>query len=307
MKISAIKSIFTSPIKRKKEKEEFSLQNFEKQTTSSLDCLSLYNKATLIKARKEKAFNLATKIIDDETKEIKIFDMGEYILGTARDKKDSIPSSFFNVCFDNNNEIKNIFLNPKISNKIYVYNKNGELTKEYSEEEIEAIRNYKRSSVFVTTKLRKNKNWGTDSHSIKTTEHTIETLSELFKNDKKHFINDKNTRLFRAMHLPLEEIGEVGDIFPDKSFVSTSTDLRIPKDFSHDGKRTPIMIIDFPKGAKYIDTDNLFNTFEIKWKEKEYLLNRDSQFLITKIDKQNNLIQATYLLTDEEKANLNEN
>ena len=67
------------------------------------------------------------------------------------------------------------------------------------------------------------------------------------------------------------------------------------------------MIIDFPKGARYIDADSPFNVSEINWKEKEYLLNRDSQFLITKIDEKNHLIQATYLLTDEEKANLNEN
>ena len=67
------------------------------------------------------------------------------------------------------------------------------------------------------------------------------------------------------------------------------------------------MVIDFPKGAKYLDTDNMLNTFEIKWKEKEYLLNRDSRFLITEVNKNKNLIRAIYLLTDEEKANLNEN
>ena len=67
------------------------------------------------------------------------------------------------------------------------------------------------------------------------------------------------------------------------------------------------MIIDFPKGAKYIDIDDVLNIDKIRFKENEYLLNKDSQFLITKVDKKRNLLQATYLLTDEEKANLNEN
>ena len=107
------------------------------------------------------------------------------------------------------------------------------------------------------------------------------------------------------MHLPLKDIGEVGDIFTDKSFVSTSTNTETPKDFK--SKNMPIMIINFPKGAKYIDIDNVLNVDQIRYKENEYLLNKNSQFLITKIDKKRNLLQATYLLTDEEKANLNEN
>ena len=308
MKISAIKSIFTSPIKKIKQEDEksLSLSQFEKPTTSSLDCLSAYNQ-TLVTSKKEKALNLAKKIINDDSKEINVFDMGEYMLGTVSDNKDSIPSTFFNVCFNNKNKIKNIFLNPKRSNGVFVYDKKGELIKEYSEEDFEAIMHYKSSSIFVTKKLRENKDWGTDSFSINSTKKLIDQLTQFFKNDKKHFINEQNTKLFRAMHIPIEEIGEIGDIFTDKSFVSTSTDLKIPKDFSKDCRTAPIMIIDFPKGAKYLDIDNMLNTFEIKWKEKEYLLNRDSQFLITKIDKKNNLIQATYLLTDEEKANLNEN
>ena len=307
MKINAIKSIFTSPIKRQKERNEFSLQIFEKQTASSLDCLSLYNKTALIKARKEKAFNLATKIINDDSKIINIFDMGEYMLGTVSDNKDSIPSTFFNVCFNNNNEIKNIFLNPKRSNEVFVYDGKGELIKEYTDEDFEAIMLYKSSSILVTKKLRKNEDWGTDPFSKNLTQNIINKLTQIFKDDKKHFINEQDTKLFRAMHIPIEEIGEVGDIFTDKSFVSTSTDLKTPKDFSKDATKMPIMVIDFPKGAKYLDTDNMLNTFEIRWKEKEYLLNRDSRFLITEVNKNKNLIRAIYLLTDEEKANLNEN
>lgn len=307
MKISAIKSIFTSPKRRREEKNEFSLQNLEKQTASSLDCLSLYNKAFIIKERKETALNLATKIINDDSKIINVFDMGEYMLGTVSDNKDSIPSTFFNVCFNNKNKIKSIFLNPKRSNEVFVYDGNGKLIKEYTDEDFKAIMHYKSSSIFVTKKLRENKDWGTDSFSINSTKKLIDQLTQFFKNDKKHFINEQDTKLYRAMHIPIEEIGEVGDIFTDKSFVSTSTDLKTPKDFSKDATKMPIMVIDFPKGAKYLDTDNMLNTFEIRWKEKEYLLNRDSRFLITEVNKNKNLIRAIYLLTDEEKANLNEN
>ena len=233
--------------------------------------------------------------------------MGEYMLGTVSDNKDSIPSTFFNVCFNNNNEIKNIFLNPKRSNEVFVYDGKGELIKEYTDEDFEAIMLYKSSSIFVTKKLRKNEDWGKDTFSKNLTQNIINKLTQIFKDDKKHFINEQDTKLFRAMHIPIEEIGEVGDIFTDKSFVSTSTDLKTPKDFSKDATKMPIMVIDFPKGAKYLDTDNMLNTFEIRWKEKEYLLNRDSRFLITEVNKNKNLIRAIYLLTDEEKANLNEN
>ena len=308
MKISAIKSIFTSPIKKIKQEDEncLSLSQFEKPTTSSLDCLSAYNQ-TLVTSKKEKALNLAKKIINDDSKEINVFDFGEYILGNAKGTKDSMPKTFFNVYFDNKNNIKNVFLRQSDPYLILVYDNNGKPIKAYDIYDTRPLSYYKKSSVFVTEKLRHNQDFGTDFQSLENTKRTINDLTEMFKDKTKHFINEEDTTLFRAMHLPIEEIGNVGDVFTDKSFVSTSTDLKIPKDFSKDCRTAPIMIIDFPKGAKYLDVDKLFNISAINWQEKEYLLNRDSQFLITKVDKKNNLVQATYILTDEETANLNAN
>lgn len=307
MRISSIK-LFSLP---KRESKKINIKTFEKDQEPSnynLGYVTGYNLSLpkqSINENRNKA--LIKSIIKNQDANIiyRGYISNTRTWGNICPKGKNMPSHHFAYTHDKDFNIKQLYIHDIEEETTNVYNSKGELTKTYSSDDLSALKEYKLSSIYVTSKLRNNEYWGTDIDSIRKTEFLIKTLTNIFNDNKKHNINDKDRTLFRTMHLPLKDIGEVGDIFTDKSFVSTSTNTETPKDFK--SKNMPIMIINFPKGAKYIDIDNVLNVDQIRYQENEYLLNKNSQFLITKIDKKRNLLQATYLLTDEEKAQLNEN
>ncbi len=307
MKVNGIK-LFSLP---KRESKKINIKTFEKDQEPSkynLGYVTGYNlslpKQTINEARNK---NLIKSIIKNQDANIiyRGYISNTRTWGNICPKSQNMPSHHFAYTHDKDFNIKQLYIHDIEEETTNIYNSKGELTKTYSSDDLSALKEYKMSSIYVTSKLRNDEYWGRDIDSIRKTEFLIKTLTNIFNDNKKHNINDKDRTLFRTMHLPLKDIGKVGDIFTDKSFVSTSTNTETPKDFK--SKNMPIMIINFPKGAKYIDIDNVLNIDQIRYQENEYLLNKNSQFLITKIDKKRNLLQATYLLTDEEKANLNEN
>lgn len=310
MKINSIKP-FSLPRITKRESKKINIKTFEKvQEPSNYDLgyVTGYNLSLPKQSINEsKNKTLIKSIIKNQDTDIiyRGYIPNKKAWGNICPKGKNMPSHHFAYTHNEDFNIKQLYIHNIEEGTTNVYNSKGELTKTYSSDDLSTLKEYKMSSIYVTSKLRNNEYWGTDIDSIRKTEFLIKTLTNIFSDNKKHNINDKNRTLFRTMHLPLKDIGEVGDIFTDKSFVSTSTNTETPKDFQ--SKKYPIMIIDFPKGAKYIDIDDVLNIDKIRFKENEYLLNKDSQFLITKVDKKRNLLQATYLLTDEEKANLNEN
>ena len=307
MKVNGIK-LFSLP---KRESKKINIKTFEKDQEPSkynLGYVTGYNLSLpkqSINENRNKA--LIKSIIKNQDANIiyRGYISNTRAWGNICPKSQNMPSHHFAYTHDKDFNMQQLYIHDIEDGTTNIYNSKGELIKTYSSDDLSALKEYKLSSIYVTAKLRNNEYWGTDIDSIRKTEFLIKTLTNIFNDNKKHNINDKNRTLFRTMHLPLKDIGEVGDIFTDKSFASTSTNTETPKDFK--SKNMPIMIINFPKGAKYIDIDNVLNVDQIRYQENEYLLNKNSQFLITKIDKKRNLLQATYLLTDEEKAQLNEN
>ena len=83
-----------------------------------------------------------------------------------------------------------------------------------------------------------------------------------------------------------------GKTFESKSFVSTTTNINTAKRFAH-GK--PILEIELPAGTKYIDLDSLFNIDREHWREQEFLLPRNSRFVVTGFDDFLDIIKVKYI------------
>lgn len=201
-------------------------------------------------------------------------------------------------CFlDENNKLKSIFILDKQQNTVEVYNSDGKQIKHYSNEDMKALKEYKYRPDILHNFLRNGKIHGSDVYQ-KETEEIVTKLDKMFSDESKYFKNDKEVKLYRALQTSLTQeekdtLSTDGAVFQDKSFVSATTELNTAKRFSKHG--APIMEIILPKGSKYLDMDNLFNIDYTHWREQEYLLNRDSKFLITGFDVENNIIKAQYL------------
>lgn len=124
-----------------------------------------------------------------------------------------------------------------------------------------------------------------------------ENLETLFNDPEKTFKTDKGVTLYRALQKKLsdeekETLSAIGKVYTDKSFCSTSTDINVAKGFSCGN---PILEINFPKNSKYINLDGLFNIDKRHWREREFLLNKGSKFLITGFDSEKNIIKCDYV------------
>lgn len=180
--------------------------------------------------------------------------------------------------------------------EVNVYNADGTLKKNFNKDEMGALKEYKYNPNDIHAYLRHGKQSHFDSEE-KLNDY-INTLDKIFKDDTKVWQTQKPMTLYRALQIDLTEqdkdqLSTDGKIYTDKSFVSTTTDYNVACRFR--SKNNPILEIEVPKGTKYIDMDALFNIDRQHWKENEFLLPRESKFLITGYDPFTNVIQAKYI------------
>lgn len=177
--------------------------------------------------------------------------------------------------YDKNGDLNKIYMQEKYSMKTDVYDSLGNLEKSYTPDEMKALKYYKYHPDAIHRLLREQRCIYSGSFALEMKE-VIKGLEEIFKTNT--FKTEKPMKLYRGMDKYFDEMEIENGIYTDKSFVSTSKDIDIAKRFA---KNHPIMEIAVPKNSDYIDIDKLFNVDHEHWKEKEYLLNRNSKFLIT--------------------------
>ena len=192
---------------------------------------------------------------------------------------------------------KNIFILDTQQNTVDIYDADGKQIKHYSNLDMKALKEYKYRPDVLHNFLRNGKILRHTEYQNEI-EDVVDKLDVIFKNESKYLKNDKEIKLYRALQTNLTQeekdiLSTEGAVFQDKSFVSTTTELNTAKRFNTIGN--PIMEITLPENSKYLDMDNLFNIDYTHWREQEYLLNRDSKFLITGFDQDNNIIKAQYL------------
>jgi len=122
-------------------------------------------------------------------------------------------------------------------------------------------------------------------------------LERVFSTPSSTMRTTQNMVLYRALQRNLSEedianLTTIGGIYQDKSFSSTSKSLEVAQRFSCGN---PILEISFPKGSKYIDVEKLFNIDQKRWFEDEYLLDKNSHFLVTGFDYEKNIVKVSYL------------
>ena len=129
-------------------------------------------------------------------------------------------------------------------------------------------------------------------------EKYIEIFDNMFNSPSKHDSLKKPKVVYRALQSQLSNeqnaaIIKSSGIFDEQSFISTSPNLDVAKRFWH---KNPIMEITLPEKTPYLKLDELFNIDGQHWREEEFLLPRNSRFLITGRDWEKNIIKAQFLL-----------
>lgn len=198
--------------------------------------------------------------------------------------------------FDSNGNITQIFVKDNNSGEVEIRDMIENTITHYSKEDIDALFYYKYHPEAIHSKLRFGKDKFSGDWRVET-ERTIEKLEDIFSDKEKVIINKEPKKLYRALQdelspEDLEKLQTKGAIFTEKSYCSTTTDLDVAKRFA--GKN-PIIEIDFPENAEYIDIEKIFNIDRSHWSEKEYFLDKNSSFLVTRVDKENNIIRVRYL------------
>ncbi len=182
-----------------------------------------------------------------------------------------------------------------LTGNISVFDKELNEIKKFSTDDIIALKEYKYTPEAFHGYLRHGRVRGLLSREE--LDNFIANIDEMFVMDNKAYTTEKPTKLYRALQQDLssediEQLSRTGGIFTEKSFASTSTDLSVAKRFNGG---SPILEINVPQGAKYLDMDKLFNIQMRRWREDEYLLNRNSKFKVTGFDAENNIIKVDYL------------
>ncbi len=175
---------------------------------------------------------------------------------------------------------------------IYVYKPDGVLKKYFSPDEMNALFDYKYHPEEIHKYLREGRVGGMETEKV--LKKTIETIDNLFDSPKKLWKAEKPIILYRALQDKLnpsqaEALTTVGKVFKDSSFVSTTKELSTAKRFLNNN---PILQIDVPKGSRYIDMDMLFNIDRTHWREQEFLLPRNSMFVVTGFDEAQRIVKV---------------
>ena len=198
--------------------------------------------------------------------------------------------------FDKDGNVNKAFKYNEITKEIDVYDANGEQTHHFTKEERDALYYYKYHPDSIHSELRKGKNhW--QGKFLEETLSSISQLEKLFSDDSKIFRTTEGKVVYRGLQSNLSEeqkntLSRIGGIYTDTSFCSTTEDLEVAKRFAHGN---PILKISLPKNTKYMDVDRLFNVDRLHWSEQELLLDKNSSFVVTGYDPENNIIEVDYL------------
>ena len=200
-------------------------------------------------------------------------------------------------CYLEDGEIAQAYMLDTKTGEVKVIDFVNDIKQNYSKSDIEALYYYKYYPNSIHGKLRYNKDVYSGDMKEETL-RTIERLKKIYADKSKVSTNRENRIIYRGMQTKLSEedmakLQQVGAVFEDKSFCSTTTDLNVAKRFA---KGNPVLEIEFPKGAEYIDMDKLFNIDRLRWRESELLLNIGARFQVTGFDIENNIIKVKYLL-----------
>ncbi len=197
--------------------------------------------------------------------------------------------------FDDKGDVKNIFVLDVKTGETDIYDASGKNVRHFTKEEKDALYYYKYHPDAIHYRFRE----GREIYSgafLKEAHDAADTLDEIFNNPDKVFYADSNLTLYRALQRNLSEedkaaLSTNGAIFEDKSYCSATTNLEVAQRFSCGN---PILQIEFPKNSKYMDVERLFNIERRHWSEQEVLLDRNSSFLITGYDSENNIVKSIY-------------
>lgn len=291
-----------------KNKDSFSATIIEKkqqeEKSSYSACLDSLGKAqvnlnkTISKPNYEEAENIINKIVQP---------LGMKVRRYANDKHISIGKpfeGFKNLYTDEmrakcvrkeNGDINEIFILDKSTKAVCIYDNKGNLKKCFDKDDMKALFEYKYHPEAIHNLLRNNLFRGIDSQE--TLQHYIKQIDNIFADKEKIWITKQPIVLYRAIedNLSIEQycaLNTKGKTFESKSFVSTTTNINTAKRFAH-GK--PILEIELPAGTKYIDLDSLFNIDREHWREQEFLLPRNSRFVVTGFDGFLNIIKVKYI------------
>ncbi len=281
-----------------------------KETSKGAEITSTYAKAGInIHNKTDEMVKNISKILEENY----ILDFGEHVHmahyssaeNALRMRIGGEISGFKNLYNDNkrvcayfNNEGKpdKVFILNNSTNEIDVYDCVSAQFRTYSKADVEALKYYKYHPDAIHFKIRKGKDIYSGSFNDEA-ERTVEQLRRLFQDKNKIFTTEQNTTLYRALQpdlsdIEMQNLKTIGAKFTEKSFCSTTRDLNVAKRFS---SGNPILEIEFPKGSDYIDIEKIFNIDRQHWHEAEFLLDRNSQFIVTGFDKENNIIKVKYI------------
>lgn len=200
------------------------------------------------------------------------------------------------VYLNKDKNIEDVYVLDSKTNNIKIYDSQAQLKKTFSAEDRTSLFEYKYYPENFHKYLRLNRMLmpQTETELLK----HIDIIDNCFKDKNKVYETNEEKIVYRALpeylsQVDLNTLSQIGAIYKDNSFVSTTQKLDTAKRFS--SGRTPIMEITLPKHSRYLDLDRLFNIDKQRWNEQEFLLKRGSEFLITGYDKENNIIKAQYL------------
>ena len=181
-----------------------------------------------------------------------------------------------------------IFVKDDTLKTIDIYDENCQLLSHFSKEDLEALHYYKYHPQELHRYLRSG-NARCSGSFLEELEKSVTNLEQIFNTESQVQRTTKAITVYRGMHTSIDNIGEVGDIFTDKSFTSTSTNRKVAERFAGNN---PIMELEIPEDTKYLNLDNIFNIDHIHWREDELLLENNNSVEILEIDKVNNVIKA---------------
>lgn len=274
----------------------------EKPITSSLDSISIIGQAqVLLQTPKQKEKLLLEKIKQDENIAHLFLQKDKnqvtYMFCNNDDLNETL--AYVNFFYDNNDEIDEIYVFDIRTENLTRYDNEGNYQTQYTPQDLKGVSGYKYNSYYFHSRLR-------DKRQYENNE-LLDNLNNIFADKSKLHKAKKDMIMYRTHHLTPKEMGKIGDIYQDSSFLSTSTNEIVSKSFYYD-KNKAFLIIKVPKDSSFLDVDKIFNIKNRRSREEEFLFDKGTKFLIEDINNTNEVtLSVIKLLTDEEKVNSNEN
>ena len=280
MKIESIKNFYPTSYKGiKKESSIPKTLSSEKPITSSLDSTSIIGQAqVLLQNKQTPEEKLLKKILDNDSMGFKLIEENweSNVYRIYQKGNEEAPISFANVYSDENDNIECVYLFDMKSENIFIYDENGEFQRQITTDDISGAYAYKYNSFYFHSRLRGEKQEENNEY--------LTQLNKLFANKNKLDKAKEDMVVYRAHQLTPEQMGEVGDIYQDKSFLSTSENEGIAEHFhSHDMSHA-FLTINVPKDSTFLYLDRLFNIKKKRSRENEILFDKGTKFLIEDID-----------------------